>query len=37
MSELYELWSEIYVNEQLEDEVVKLIFMKIQNIKEQEH
>ncbi|CDW89552.1 UNKNOWN [Stylonychia lemnae] len=36
MSELYDLWSEIFIHDQLEDEIVKLIFQKIDHVKELE-
>ena len=36
MSELFELWNEIYINDQLEEEIVKLIFQKIDHVKELE-
>jgi len=34
MSELFELWNEIYINDLLEEEIVKLIFQKIDHVKE---
>eukprot|EP00347_Sterkiella_histriomuscorum_P003501 403364058 len=35
MSELYDLWNEIYINEFLEDEIVRLVYLKMETQKEQ--
>ncbi len=37
MCELKELWNEIYINEALEDEIVRIIYKKLEARKEIKH